>query len=33
VDCISFIVMRQLNLKTAFACDRDFAAQGFETLA
>jgi predicted nucleic acid-binding protein len=24
---------RQLNLKTAFAFDRDFATQGFETLA
>jgi predicted nucleic acid-binding protein len=33
VDCISFIIMRQLNLKTAFAFDRDFATQGFETLA
>jgi predicted nucleic acid-binding protein len=24
---------RQLNLKTAFAFDRDFSAQGLETLA
>lgn len=32
VDCVSFVVMRQLNLKTAFAFDRDFATQGFETL-
>lgn len=32
VDCVSFLVMRQLNLKTAFAFDRDFTAQGFETL-
>ena len=32
VDCVSFVVMRQLNLKKAFAFDRDFAAQGFETL-
>lgn len=32
VDCVSFLVMRQLTLKTAFAFDRDFNAQGFETL-
>lgn len=32
VDCASFLVMRQLNLKKAFAFDRDFVAQGFETL-
>jgi predicted nucleic acid-binding protein len=32
VDCVSFVVMRQLNLKRAFAFDRDFTAQGFETL-
>jgi predicted nucleic acid-binding protein len=32
VDCVSFVVMRQLNLKNAFAFDRDFLAQGFETL-
>jgi len=33
VDCLSFVVMRQLNLKTAFTFDRDFQAQGFEILA
>lgn len=33
VDCISFVIMRQLNLKTAFTFDRDFQAQGFEILA
>jgi predicted nucleic acid-binding protein len=32
VDCVSFLVMRQLALKTAFALDRDFTAQGFETV-
>ena len=32
VDCVSFLGMRQLNLKTAFAFDRDFNEQGFETL-
>ena len=32
VDCVSFLGMRQLNLKTAFAFDRDFNTQGFETL-
>jgi uncharacterized protein len=33
VDCVSFLVMRQLTLKTAFAFDRDFNEQGFETVA
>jgi predicted nucleic acid-binding protein len=33
VDCTSFIVMRQLRLRTAFAFDSDFATQGFETLS
>jgi len=33
VDCTSFIVMRQLRLKTAFTFDSDFATQGFETLS
>lgn len=32
VDCISFIVMRRLNLNVAFAFDRHFEEQGF-TLA
>ena len=31
VDCISFLVMRQLDLRVAFAFDHDFQAQGFET--
>lgn len=31
VDCVSFVVMRQLKLKTAFAFDNDFNEQGFET--
>lgn len=33
VDCVSFVIMRQLNLKAAFAFDTDFHVQGFETLA
>jgi predicted nucleic acid-binding protein len=32
VDCTSFLVMRRLGLKTAFAFDRDYTEQGFETL-
>ena len=32
VDCASFEVMRQANLTTAFAFDRDFAAQGFDAV-
>ena len=30
VDCISFLVMRQLDLRVAFAFDEDFQEQGFE---
>ena len=33
VDCIIFLVMRQLDLRVAFAFDEDFQAQGFENLA
>jgi uncharacterized protein len=29
VDCVSFEVMRQLGLRTAFAFDEHFAQQGF----
>lgn len=32
VDCVSFVIMRQLHIKTAFAFDRDFNVQGFNTL-
>jgi predicted nucleic acid-binding protein len=32
VGCVSFLGMRHVNLKTAFALDRDLNAQGFETL-
>ena len=32
VDCVSFIVMRLLNLKTVFAFDQDFSDQGFEAI-
>lgn len=32
VDCVSFLIMRRLGLKTAFAFDRDYGEQGFETL-
>ena len=32
VDCMSFLIMRQLNLRAAFAFDSDFRAQGFDTL-
>ncbi len=31
VDCVSFTVMRQLQIRRAFAFDSDFADQGFET--
>lgn len=32
VDWVSFEVMRREGIERAFAFDRDFAAQGFETL-
>ena len=32
VDCVSFEVMRQLGMKTAFAFDPHFAEQGFERI-
>lgn len=32
VDCISFEIMRRLELKDAFACDRHFVQQGFRCL-
>lgn len=32
VDWTSFVVMRRLGLRRAFAFDRDFGEQGFETL-
>jgi len=31
-DCISFHVMRRLDIDTAFAFDRDFEDQGFAVL-
>lgn len=31
VDCASFLVMRRLGLRSAFAFDDDFRGQGFET--
>ncbi len=31
VDCVSFTVMRQLQIRRAFAFDSDFVDQGFET--
>lgn len=33
VDCVSFLIMRRLNLKTAFTFDPHFTEQGFEVLA
>lgn len=30
VDCVSFIVMRQHNISTAFAFDEDFRKAGFQ---
>lgn len=32
VDCVSFVIMRQFKIKSAFAFDSDFDDQGFETL-
>ena len=32
VDCVSFELMRVLNLKTAFAFDAHFAEQGFQSI-
>jgi predicted nucleic acid-binding protein len=32
VDHVSFILMRDRHIRTAFAFDRDFADQGFEVL-
>lgn len=32
VDCTSFLVMRRHGIRTAFAFDADFAAQGFEVI-
>jgi predicted nucleic acid-binding protein len=32
VDQVSFILMRDRGIRTAFAFDRDFAAQGFDLL-
>jgi predicted nucleic acid-binding protein len=29
VDCVSFVVMRQLAIRDAFAFDRHFEEQGF----
>ena len=30
VDCVSFVIMRRLDVKVAFAFDQDFQGQGFE---
>ena len=30
VDCVSFVIMRRLDVKLAFAFDQDFQDQGFE---
>jgi predicted nucleic acid-binding protein len=32
VDCISFVIMRKVGIKEAFAFDRHFAAEGFRCL-
>jgi uncharacterized protein len=32
VDCVSFVVMRQMGLDTAFVFDRHFRNQGFHCL-
>lgn len=33
VDCVSFLVMRELKIGRAFAFDEDFKRQGFETMS
>jgi uncharacterized protein len=33
VDCVSFLMMRTMGLRVAFAFDRHFRDQGFETLS
>ena len=32
VDCVSFVVMRELNVDTALAFDADFEREGFKVL-
>lgn len=32
VDCVSFKVMRNLGIETAFTFDRHFSEQGFKTV-
>jgi len=32
VDCVSFEIMRQLGIRTAFSFDRHFEEQGFERI-
>lgn len=32
VDCVSFVLMRQLGMRTAFTFDRDFREQGFSCI-
>jgi predicted nucleic acid-binding protein len=32
VDCVSFQIMRQLGIRTAFSFDRHFEEQGFERI-
>ena len=32
VDCVSFVVMRELNVDTALAYDSDFEREGFKVL-
>ena len=33
VDCVSFVIMRHLDVKNAFSFDQDFQDQGFEHYA